>query len=150
MSDRLQLAIERATEAHKGQVDKADVDYILHPLGVLKIVQEHLGGDEDDAIVAVLHDCIEDTEYGFDAIAKEFGRDIASDVLTLSRVKMSGIKEPFHEYLVKVKKNPRARKVKIADTLHNGLESRLALLPPEEEADRRRKEGGESLEFLLE
>ena len=147
MSDRLKLAIERATEAHKGQVDKAGVDYIQHPLGVLKIVQEQLGGDEDDAIVAVLHDCIEDTKYGFDAIAKDFGRDIALDVLALSRLDR---KETYDEHLVKVKKNPRARKVKIADTMHNGLESRLALLPPEEEADKRREEGSKSLTFLLE
>jgi (p)ppGpp synthase/HD superfamily hydrolase len=147
VGDRLQLAINRATEAHKGQVDKAGVDYIQHPLGVLKIVQE-MGGDESAQIVAVLHDCIEDTGYGLEAIAQDFGWSIALSVLALSRISTPEFKEDYNDYLVKVKLDPTAKLVKIADVKHNNLESRLALLP-KEKADRFRKHGESALKILL-
>jgi guanosine-3',5'-bis(diphosphate) 3'-pyrophosphohydrolase len=49
----VEQAIEIATKAHHGQVDKAGKPYILHPLRVM------LAMDNDtDRIVAVLHDVL--------------------------------------------------------------------------------------------
>jgi (p)ppGpp synthase/HD superfamily hydrolase len=52
----LERAIEIAASAHRGQVDKADKPYILHPLRVMLACT-----DVTAQIVAVLHDVIEDT-----------------------------------------------------------------------------------------
>ena len=62
----LKRAIEIATEAHKGQLDKSGKDYIEHPLRVME-----MGKTEEEKIVGVLHDVIEDTEWTFDKLAEE-------------------------------------------------------------------------------
>ena len=46
----LQKAIEIATQAHAGQVDKAGNEYIGHPLRVME-----MGSTEEEKIVGVLH-----------------------------------------------------------------------------------------------
>ena len=53
----IKRAIEIATEAHAGQVDKAGAPYIQHPLRVMR----HMTTDEE-RIVAVLHDVVEDSK----------------------------------------------------------------------------------------
>ncbi len=45
----LDKAIKIATEAHKGQVDKAGAEYILHPLRVMSKLET-----EEEKIVGVL------------------------------------------------------------------------------------------------
>lgn len=50
-------ATEIARTAHEGQVDKAGVDYILHPLSVMEMVE-----GEETKMVAVLHDVVEDSD----------------------------------------------------------------------------------------
>ena len=62
----LQRAIEIATHAHQGQLDKAGRDYIGHPLRVME-----MGKTEDEKIVGVLHDVVEDTEWTFEALEAE-------------------------------------------------------------------------------
>ena len=52
----LQRAIEIATLAHQGQLDKSGKDYIGHPLRVME-----MGKTENEKIVGVLHDVVEDT-----------------------------------------------------------------------------------------
>ena len=68
----LKRAIEIATEAHQGQLDKAGRDYIEHPLRVME-----MGKTEEEKIVGVLHDVIEDTAWTFEALANEgFSKEI--------------------------------------------------------------------------
>jgi DNA-binding transcriptional MerR regulator len=68
----LQRAIEIATLAHQGQVDKSGNDYIGHPLRVME-----MGKTEDERIVGVLHDVVEDTEWTFEALQAEgFSQEI--------------------------------------------------------------------------
>ena len=53
-------AFEYANTWHRGQVRKSTVlPYILHPMGVASLVLE-AGGDEEQAIAALLHDVPED------------------------------------------------------------------------------------------
>jgi (p)ppGpp synthase/HD superfamily hydrolase len=60
LSPRYAEAVACATEAHAGQVRKGtDIPYITHPIAVSPLVIEH-GGDEDQAIAALLHEAIED------------------------------------------------------------------------------------------
>ena len=50
------LALSIARQAHEGQLDKAGVDYIEHPIYVASQVDT-----EEEKAVALLHDVIEDS-----------------------------------------------------------------------------------------
>ena len=52
------LALSIARQAHEGQLDKAGVDYIEHPIYVASQVDT-----EEEKAVALLHDVIEDSHY---------------------------------------------------------------------------------------
>ncbi len=60
LSDRFDRALVYATHVHAGQLRKGtDVPYIAHLVAVAALVMEH-GGDEDQALAALLHDAAED------------------------------------------------------------------------------------------
>ena len=50
------LALSIARQAHEGQLDKAGVDYIKHPIYVASQVES-----EEEKAVALLHDVLEDS-----------------------------------------------------------------------------------------
>ena len=111
------LAYNIASKAHKGQKDKGGEDYFKHPLAV----SNKLSGKKEK-IVALLHDVIEDTDVTVNDL-KEAG---FSDevVLAVSAItKKAG--EDYEEYLNRVKQNPIALRVKIADMEHNSDISRI-------------------------
>jgi (p)ppGpp synthase/HD superfamily hydrolase len=112
----IEFAREFAKRAHKGQTDKAGIDYIQHPIAVAEKVD-----GEDAKVVALLHDVLEDTEISEPTIRRLFGDTIADAVVALT--KRSG--ESYMEFVVRAKLNPIARKVKIADIEHNSDLSRL-------------------------
>ena len=115
--NKYELALKIATEAHKGQVDKAGIPYINHPLTVASLVDT-----EEEKIVALLHDTIEDTNITEqDLLNYGFSNKIVEAVKLLTHNK--GI--PYMEYVAKIKNNELARKVKIADLTHNSDLSRL-------------------------
>jgi (p)ppGpp synthase/HD superfamily hydrolase len=59
---RFRRALMVADELHSGQTRKGtDIAYVSHLLGTCAIALE-FGADEDEAIAALLHDAIEDTE----------------------------------------------------------------------------------------
>ena len=126
---KYELALKIATDAHKGQVDKAGVEYINHPLKVASLVY-----NEKEKIVALLHDTIEDTyiteqhliDYGF-------SNEIIEPVKVLTHSK----DVPYMDYIQKIKGNKLARKVKIADLTHNSDLTRLKNIT---EKDRKRCE----------
>lgn len=79
-------AVKRAREWHDGQVRKgSDVPYISHLLAVASLVLE-AGGDEKQAIAALLHDAIEDQpeEVSPKKIRKQFGKRVAQIVVECS------------------------------------------------------------------
>ncbi len=113
----LERAIRIATEAHQGQVDKAGAPYILHPLRVMLQVRS-----EDERIVAILHDTIEDSSLTFEDLRQEgFPPHILSALTCLTKI--SG--ESYEQFVERVKPNPLAREVKIADIRDNMDLSRL-------------------------
>ena len=60
LSERFDRALAWASELHRGQRRKASaIPYISHLLAVTALVIE-AGGDEDEAIAALLHDAVED------------------------------------------------------------------------------------------
>ena len=108
----LQRAIEIATLAHQGQVDKAGNDYIGHPLRVME-----MGKTEDERIVGVLHDVVEDTEWTFEALQAEgFSREVIDALRCVTKLSE---KENYDEFIERVRKNPLAVAVKINDLTDN-------------------------------
>ena len=100
-----------ARKAHAGQVDKAGEDYFNHPKRVADNFYE-----DDDIIVALLHDVIEDTSVTLDQLKNEgFSEAIinALDAIT----KKEG--ESYDQFIERVKDNPIALKVKLADLRDN-------------------------------
>ena len=108
----LQRAIEIATEAHKGQFDKAGRDYIEHPLHVME-----MGKTEEEKIVGVLHDVVEDTPWTFEALEAEgFAPEIIAALKCVTKVSEN---ENYDDFIERVKKNPLAVAVKINDLSYN-------------------------------
>lgn len=58
---KIEDAINIAVNAHRGQRDKGGQPYILHPLRVMLAAQ-----NDDERIVAVLHDVVEDSDLTLD------------------------------------------------------------------------------------
>ena len=124
MKDDVKLAHEIAKRAHHGQVDKADVPYILHPETVASLVTK-----DDEKIVAYLHDVIEDTSYQLSDLEEAgFSSEIIKAVDLLTR--KDG--QSYNQYLKLVKTNELARVVKLADLKHNSDLSRLNGETPED------------------
>ena len=108
----LQRAIEIATEAHKGQFDKAGRDYIGHPLRVME-----MGRNEEEKIVGVLHDVIEDTDWTLEKLAEEgFSQEVISALRCVTKLSEN---ENYDDFIDRVKKNPLAVAVKINDLTDN-------------------------------
>ena len=105
-----ELALQIAKKAHAGQVDKAGKDYILHPM----TVASYMDTDTEKAI-AYLHDVLEDTDVTVDALRKIFPNEIVDTLITLTHRK----DESYFEYIQRVSKSKLAKKVKVADLLHN-------------------------------
>lgn len=87
---RFEMALLYAFQLHAGQMRKGGpVPYIGHLLGVASTVIE-AGGDEDQAIAALLHDAIEDTNATSQEIEQIFGARVARIVQSVSDVAPEG------------------------------------------------------------
>lgn len=109
-------AIKLAYQAHDGQLDKAGMPYILHPM--------HLAEQMDDEIstcVAILHDVVEDTDVTFEDLENEFPESVLVPLRYLTHQK--GV--PYMEYVERILDNDVAVKVKLADIDHNMDQSRF-------------------------
>ena len=112
----LKKAEEIATAAHKGQYDRCGVEYINHPRTVASYVDE-----PKLKIIAWLHDTIEDTDITEADLRPVFGDEITDAVVTLTKAD----DEDYFDYIEKVRKNPLAIKVKLADLTHNMKPDRI-------------------------
>lgn len=79
---RFTQAVDYAREAHASQVRKGtSIPYLAHLLGVASLVLDY-GGDEDQAIAALLHDTVEDQGEHHEAlIRRQFGDRVADIVM---------------------------------------------------------------------
>lgn len=107
------IAQQVAEAAHIGQM-YGERSYVHHLIEVSEMVSRMGGGDTERA-VAWLHDTIEDTSITAGWLTKRFSEDVVGAVVAMSKV--DG--ESYEDYIVKVRANPIAKLVKIADTLCN-------------------------------
>lgn len=109
-------AMKIAYNAHHGQVDKGGMPYIFHPYHLAEQMP-----DEYTTCVALLHDVVEDTAVTLEDLAAIFPQEIIDAVRTMTH----GKDEPYLDYVRRVKENPIAKAVKLADLEHNSDESRM-------------------------
>jgi len=125
LTDRFDRALHLASEHHRAQLRKGtEIPYLSHLLGVTSLVLE-MGGSEDEAIAALLHDAVEDGggEPMLERIRAEYGEDVARIVRANSDT-MVEPKPPWlarkQEYVASIAgKRPDELRVSLADKLHN-------------------------------
>lgn len=98
---RYQEAMQFAAYAHRKQRRKGvDIPYIVHPIECSMIVST-ITDDEDVIVAALLHDVIEDTEYGYEDIRERFGSRVADLVQSETEDKRVGQKKQHTWYIRK-------------------------------------------------
>lgn len=116
-TDMTKKALVICFNAHKDQVDKSGMPYVFHPFHLAEQMK-----DEDTTIVALLHDVVEDTEYDIAHLRKiGFSESILEAISVLTHDGST----PYMDYISKIKTNPIARTVKLADLCHNSDITRL-------------------------
>jgi (p)ppGpp synthase/HD superfamily hydrolase len=129
LTEKFHLAMKYATFWHRHQVRKStDLTYILHPLGVASLVLE-AGGNEDEAIAALLHDVPEDCggQVMLEEIEALFGPRVAeivagcSDTLVEDRANKPEwrVRKQNHIDEIKASSDMGLHLVTAADKLHN-------------------------------
>ncbi|SFC33383.1 GTP pyrophosphokinase [Marinospirillum celere] len=114
-----------AEQAHDGQRRSSGEPYVTHPLAVATILANlHL--DHQALMAALLHDVIEDTGVGKEAVARQFGEPVAELVDGVSKLtqikfesKAEAQAENFRKMVLAMAEDIRVIIVKLADRLHN-------------------------------
>ena len=113
---RLDDAIAFATRCHSDQLRPTGEAYIIHLLEVLEILTTGLRTTDPDFLAAgLLHDVVEDTPCGLDAIREQFGSQVADWVDSLTQHK--GKRDEYFEHFQSASLNVLA--IKLADRLSN-------------------------------
>lgn len=112
------VAVMLAHKYHAGQ-KYGDSDYTYHLDQVTYTVQDIFPGDERLLTIAQLHDILEDTVCTKELLYSLLDKDVVDAVIAITK----DDEETREEYLLKVKSNELARKVKIADAYCNLSES---------------------------
>ncbi len=120
---RFEAALVHATQLHFGQRRKGSgAPYIIHPLAVSSLVGQY-GGDEDQAIAALLHDVMEDCGVTRAELAQRHGERVARIVEACTDTTEQP-KPPWRQrkeaHVAKVAAEPAEIKLVLAaDKLHN-------------------------------
>jgi GTP diphosphokinase / guanosine-3',5'-bis(diphosphate) 3'-diphosphatase len=119
----LERAFAVAERAHAGQERKSGDPYITHPVAVATILAE-LGMPTSTLAAALLHDTVEDTDYGLDDLRTDFGDEVAllvDGVTKLDKVHYGDAAqaETVRKMVVAMARDIRVLVIKLADRLHN-------------------------------
>jgi (p)ppGpp synthase/HD superfamily hydrolase len=117
MQQLLEKAISIALQAHAGKSDKGGNPYILHPLRIMFEM-----ATTEEKIVALLHDVVEDSSISLQILKQnKFSVKVLNAVALLTK----GKDQSYTDYILAIKSNPLAKKVKLADLKDNMDKSRL-------------------------
>lgn len=147
LTHRFVQAMQYSFHLHARQMRKGtSIPYVAHLLAVTALVLED-GGDEDEAIAALLHDAVED-QGGRETLGQirlRFGEQVAeivegcTDAFETPKPPWRHRKEDYINHLKTA--SPGVRRVSLADKLHNAR-SILANLRTEGASTWRRFNGG--------
>ncbi len=121
----IRKAFEYAYEKHLHQRRKSGEPYIIHPVGVAKLVTQ-IKMDEASVCAALLHDVVEDTDATYQDIVRDFNEEIATlvDALTkLDKHQFTSSEDRqaanFCKMLLSMNSDLRCILIKLADRVHN-------------------------------
>lgn len=129
LGSRFADALVYASEVHGSQLRKGtDIPYVSHLLGVASLVIE-AGGDEDEAIAALLHDAVED-QGGLPRLAEieeRYGPQVAEIVKECSDSTSADVdakddwaeRKALYQQRVEEEMSASALRVSLADKLYN-------------------------------
>lgn len=130
MNKNVEICRALSKYIHEGQTDRAGVDYFS---GHLETVASCFSDDDIAKCVAYLHDSKEDhgvTNSNLCAHLEVHGVTFMDSLIIVVAVdaisKLEG--ESYNDYLIRVKANEIARRVKLADLNHNMDLSRLKVI----------------------
>ncbi len=137
----LERAFAFAQEAHGEQQRKSGEAFLSHPLEVAKICST-LTLDTPTLAAALLHDVVEDTNVGIEAVRKDFGEEIASLVDGVTRLEIVQLRdesqaENLRKVVLAMAADVRVIFIKLADRLHNMRT--IEHLPPERQKEKARE-----------
>jgi (p)ppGpp synthase/HD superfamily hydrolase len=107
MYNTLYQTLMLAQLAHLDQVDKAGKPYIMHPVRVMTMVSYN----RDAMHLGLLHDVLEDTAVTRAELEPYYPRSIMMALDAITHPKH----EPLDDYYARVREDPLATHVKIAD-----------------------------------
>ena len=110
-------AMKLCFEAHKDQHDKSGIPYVFHPIHLAEQME-----DEYTTVVALLHDVMEDSSFTLEDLREMGYPEPVLDALVLMTHR-EGV--PYMDYVMAIKPNEIAKKVKLADLRHNSDTTRL-------------------------
>ena len=123
--DLLRRSHAFAAESHAGQFRKSGDPYLVHPMGVAKIIAD-LNLDVPSICAGILHDCVEDTTATPEDIRDKFGEEIqriVEGVTKLGQIPWTTREERqaenFRKMLLAMARDIRVILVKLADRVDN-------------------------------
>jgi len=123
--DLLRRCYAYAAESHEGQFRRSGEPFLVHPMGVAKIIAG-LGLDVPSICAGILHDCVEDTTATPEDLRDKFGEEIQKivdgvtklgQILWTTREERQA--ENFRKMLLAMARDIRVILVKLADRVHN-------------------------------
>ena len=116
-TDRTKRAIRLMFQAHREQTDKSGLPYVFHPFHLAEQMD-----DEASVVTALLHDVAEDSPWTLEQIA---AMGFPPEVMQALRLLTHDDDSDYFSYVRRIRANPLARKVKLADLRHNSDLTRL-------------------------
>jgi len=120
VSPLIMRAMQIAYDAHHGQTDACGLPYIFHPAFLASQMDT-----ADEICTALLHDVVEDSSITFADLEDAGFPQTVLDALKLLTHDDGSV---YTEYIFRIKQNPLATKVKLADLRHNSNRTRNTTL----------------------
>jgi GTP pyrophosphokinase len=121
---KVKEAYRFSDEMHLGQLRKSGEPYISHPIAVAEICADWKL--DAQAIMALLHDVMEDQDVKKEELIERFGAPVANLVDGLSKLdkiefqsQIEAQAENFRKMLLAMASDVRVILIKLADRLHN-------------------------------
>ena len=123
--DLIRRCYAYAEQSHSGQFRRSGEPYLVHPMGVSKIIAD-LNLDVASVCAGILHDCVEDTTATPEDIREKFGEEIQQIVEGVTKLgqipwttREERQAENFRKMLLAMARDIRVILVKLADRVDN-------------------------------
>lgn len=120
--NNIELALLFMIRANKGKKFKFDdIDKTFHSVCVGNTMMRIKGVTEEYIVAGILHDIINDTEYGYEDIEQKFGKEVAEIVFEISEdMSIAKWLDRKKDYVKRLRKNkdPMILNIVVADKIN--------------------------------